>query len=146
MMSNPKLMRRFQPRLRSLESRITPALNVTEVAIPTVGSMPREIVSFGVTSYFTSPGTNKIVNADNDGSFINELTVPTANSEPFGISLGPTATGVWFTERAANKIGFLSTLNVFTEYNIATAASEPWDIAAGPDGNMWFTERAANKI
>lgn len=27
-----------------------------------------------------------------------------------------------------------------TQYALPTAASQPGDIAAGPDGNMWFTE------
>ncbi len=33
-----------------------------------------------------------------------------------------------------------------TEYPVPTAASEPWGIAAGPDGAIWFTEFAGNKI
>ena len=32
------------------------------------------------------------------------------------------------------------------EFPIPTASSMPFDITAGPDGNIWFTERQANKI
>jgi streptogramin lyase len=34
----------------------------------------------------------------------------------------------------------------FTEFTIPTAASHPYGITAGPDGNLWFTEALANKI
>src|SRR5260221_6038429 len=27
-----------------------------------------------------------------------------------------------------------------------TASSGPWDIAAGPDGNLWFTEGDGNRV
>jgi hypothetical protein len=33
-----------------------------------------------------------------------------------------------------------------TEYPLPTAASQPWIITAGPDGNLWFTEFGGNKI
>ena len=33
-----------------------------------------------------------------------------------------------------------------TEFSIPTAGSNPYDITAGPDGNLWFTEHDANKI
>src|SRR5438477_348283 len=35
---------------------------------------------------------------------------------------------------------------LFTEYPIPTANSQPWGITAGPDGNIWFTEQYGNKI
>jgi streptogramin lyase len=33
-----------------------------------------------------------------------------------------------------------------TEFPVPTAASRPYTIAAGPDGNLWFTESMGNKI
>ena len=35
---------------------------------------------------------------------------------------------------------------MITEFPIPTAASQPWWITAGPDGNLWFTEQNGNKI
>jgi virginiamycin B lyase len=35
---------------------------------------------------------------------------------------------------------------VITEFPIPTAASSPYSIAAGPDGNLWFTESDGNRI
>jgi virginiamycin B lyase len=40
----------------------------------------------------------------------------------------------------------VTTSGVFTEYNVPTAASQPYDITSGPDGNIWFTEQSGNKI
>lgn len=33
-----------------------------------------------------------------------------------------------------------------TEFPVPTAASQPYSIALGPDGNLWFTETGTNKI
>ena len=33
-----------------------------------------------------------------------------------------------------------------TEFSVPTAASQPFSIAAGADGNLWFTEQTANNI
>lgn len=35
---------------------------------------------------------------------------------------------------------------VITEYAVPTAASAPYGITAGPDGNLWFAESIGNKI
>ena len=53
---------------------------------------------------------------------------------------------LWFVEIGANKIAKVTTSGVFTEYNVPTAASQPYDITSGPDGNIWFTEQSGNKI
>jgi streptogramin lyase len=72
--------------------------------------------------------------------------LPTANSEPQGITAGPDG-NLWFTESASNKIGMINpTTMAITEFTIPTANAQPYDIAAGPDGNLWFTEYAGNKI
>jgi streptogramin lyase len=76
---------------------------------------------------------------------INEFTIPTANSLPFGITLGPDG-ALWFTENGGNKIGRITTAGAFTEYPIPTATSGPQGIAAGPDGALWFAEHNAGKI
>jgi streptogramin lyase len=40
----------------------------------------------------------------------------------------------------------LAAAQAITEFPIPTPASQPFGIAAGPDGNLWFTERGADKI
>jgi hypothetical protein len=40
----------------------------------------------------------------------------------------------------------LAAIGDITEYTIPTASSQPYDIVAGPDGNLWFTEQLGNKV
>ena len=75
---------------------------------------------------------------------ITEFTVPTANSQPGGITAGPDG-NIWFTELGASKIGRITPAGTITEFPIA-ASSNPEFIAVGSDGNMWFPEITANKI
>ena len=76
---------------------------------------------------------------------ITEFSTPTANSGPFGITAGPDG-NLWFTEKATNLIGRITTSGKITEFPTPTANSGPVGITAGPDGNLWFTETATNKI
>jgi streptogramin lyase len=77
---------------------------------------------------------------------IDEFSIPTASSLPFGITAGPDS-NLWFTEVGANKIGRITTAGIITgEFSIPTASSLPYGITVGPDGNLWFTERAGNNI
>lgn len=70
---------------------------------------------------------------------VSEYPVPTAGSNPAGITAGPDG-NVWFAEQAASKLGKLTTGGSFTEYTVPTAGSSPQRITTGPDGNLWFTE------
>lgn len=71
-------------------------------------------------------------------------TLPTANSQPGGITLGPDG-ALWFTESATGKIGRITTAGVITEYTIPSATSpQPSWITTGPDGALWFTENNGN--
>jgi serine/threonine protein kinase len=70
---------------------------------------------------------------------ITEFLVPTANSQPYGITAGPGG-NLWFTESGSNKIGRISPGGTITEFPLPTANSQPEGITAGPDGNLWFTE------
>lgn len=78
-------------------------------------------------------------------SAITEYKVPTINSHPFGITVGPDG-ALWFTEEFTNQIGRVTTAGAFSEYLIPTADAEPDQIAAGPDGALWFTESLGNQI
>src|SRR6516164_1112989 len=39
-----------------------------------------------------------------------------------------------------------ATPGLIAEYSVPTAASEPFAITKGPDGDLWFTENAANNV
>ncbi|HEV3162579.1 MAG TPA: hypothetical protein VGZ22_00965 [Isosphaeraceae bacterium] len=77
---------------------------------------------------------------------VNLFPVPTAGSEPIGITTGPDG-NLWVAEAASNNIGRINpTTHKITEFPIPTANSRPLQITAGPDGNLWFTEGNAVKI
>ena len=78
-------------------------------------------------------------------SRITEFPIPTANSNPAEITLGPDG-NLWFTEYDGSKIGRVTPAGNITEFPLPTPYAEPHGITAGPDGNVWFTEVAANQV
>jgi streptogramin lyase len=89
-------------------------------------------------------GVGYVAAAALDGT-IRQYPVPTYDARPTDIAAGVDG-ALWFTERAANRIGRITTSGEVTEFTIPTASSSPEAIAAGPDGAMWFLENAANRI
>jgi len=81
------------------------------------------------------------------GTKIFEFAIPSSNTLPFGIAVGPDG-NLWFTESGTGKIGRITVTGSITEFPIPTADSSPIGITAGPDGRMWFTEasQGAGKI
>jgi len=65
--------------------------------------------------------------------------IPTNNSQPEGITLGPDG-NMWFAEAAANQIGRIDPKGKITEFVVPQPFSAPVDIVAGADGALWFTE------
>ena len=47
---------------------------------------------------------------------------------------------------ASTLVGSAPLRAQIVEFPVPTAASRPYTIAAGPDGNLWFTESMGNKI
>jgi virginiamycin B lyase len=92
--------------------------------------------------WFTETGTNTIGRITTTGVVTNHYPVPTAASEPSGITAGPG--GLWFTESVGNQVGFITTVGAVTEYP-GTGAG-PSAITAGRDGALWFTESEASTI
>ncbi|VUZ85564.1 Virginiamycin B lyase [Candidatus Methylomirabilis lanthanidiphila] len=76
---------------------------------------------------------------------IAEFPIPTVESHPLGITLGPDG-ALWFTEVDGPKIGRITTAGTITEFPLPTGSYEPGHITAGPDGALWFTEVFSNKI
>src|SRR5215471_13079191 len=86
--------------------------------------------------------------------------IPTNNSQPEGITLGPDG-NMWFTEASGfpEGIGRVTTSGVFTGFvpkcaggqpcvvgGIPVNSLTPTGIAATPDGLIWFTDRGFNSI
>ncbi len=72
------------------------------------------------------------------GGDFKSFRIPTANSLPRHITLGPDG-NMWFTESASNVIGRVDPRGNITEFVVPTS-SQPDDIVSGPDGALWFTE------
>ena len=71
------------------------------------------------------------------GLNIREFVLPSADSGPLGITVGPES-NIWFTEFSADRIGRITTNGVITEFPLGTPGLNPWGIASGPDGRLWF--------
>src|SRR5262252_250624 len=67
--------------------------------------------------------------------------IPTNNSQPEGITLGPDS-NMWFAEATANQIGRIDPTGKITEFVVPQPFSAPVDIVAGTDGALWFTEES----
>lgn len=89
-------------------------------------------------------GADKVVERKADGTAAT-YNVPTANSQPYGITEGPGSTGMWFTEVSGNKIGNITPGGQIVEYRVPTAGSNPVGIVAAC-GKLWFTEKQADQI
>lgn len=72
---------------------------------------------------------------------ITEHDLPTPDSEPLDIVIGPDGNG-WFSEYRG-EIGRLTPAGVLTEFPVP---SNPQGITVGPDGNIWFTEPNVNRV
>ena len=99
---------------------------------------------------------------------ITEFPIPTPDSGPLNITVGPDGSGglgLWFTEFAANKIGYMDINGICSEITLSDNAPwwheghlqpnpitnrGPYDITAGPDGHgnigIWFSEYFAAEI
>ncbi len=78
------------------------------------------------------------------GGTFTEYSIPTPNSGPLSITVGPDG-ALWFTEQLGFKIGRITTSGQITEYALPTQLREPQVIATGPDGALWFTAVLPNK-
>jgi virginiamycin B lyase len=78
------------------------------------------------------------------GGTFTEYTIPTPNSGPNSIVVGPDG-ALWFTEEFAYNIGRITTSGQITEFHLPKPLVEPQVIAAGPDGALWFTAVLPNR-
>lgn len=70
--------------------------------------------------------------------------VPTADALPHAMALDADGT-VWFTERAADRLGRIAPDGTIVETALPEFGVEPAGIGAGP-GGIWFTEASAARI
>src|SRR5205809_1609629 len=143
--------------------RITPDGNITEYALPDPNRQPTDLV---VATYIwvTESNANKIgrinpLSVVSEGAIIpgtnfTEFNVPTANSQPFAMTLG--VGGIFFTEAIGNRLGFIKNPSILsvtiTEFEVPTPGTLQGIVAdlggteLESDGRIWFAETSANKI
>ncbi len=126
--------------------RVTPAMEITEFALPE--NRPAE--PYGIVSgpdgnlWFTEWAENRIGRIATGGE-TTEFPLPDPDSHPDAIAVGSDG-NLWFTESGANRIGRITTAGEITQFPLPDPGGKPSAIAAGPDGNLWFTESGANRI
>jgi len=138
-----------------LAASVLPLRAKAEAAVVTTFPLPAAPFDIEVESsdrvWFTLPSANAIGSLDvemEDGVFRYTYTaysLPAPNSEPYRLSV---ADGdVWFTQRAGNRIGRLSTLTgTLTEYDVPTPMGGPTGIDVAPDGSVWFAQGNSSKL
>ena len=148
--------------------RITPTGEITEFTVRLGGI---DFLGIGLEDIAAGPDGNLWftgMNVNGDGIIgritptgnITEFGLPTQYSYPSGITAGPNgALELWFTEHGEGgnigngrngRIGRITTDGVLTEYALPPTPNNtpigPYDITAGPDGNLWFTETNSAQI
>jgi hypothetical protein len=104
-------------------------------------SRPVNITATAAGVFFTEEVSNQIGMLTVGGQY-SHWTVPTFNSEPWGITVGPDG-NIWFTELNGNNIGRLDPASGrIAEFPIGVAGGLPTGITSGPDGNIWFTDNS----
>jgi uncharacterized repeat protein (TIGR01451 family) len=120
--------------------------SVAEQVLPTVGSLPTEIVQGPDGNlWFTEFGANQIGRLTPSG-VLTEFPIPSPQSGPYGITPGPDG-NLWFTEFNNGSIGRITPTGTITEFfDSIIGGGAPDIITNGPDGNLWFTDPGLNQI
>ena len=115
----------FTENLANKIGRIDAAGAITEFDIPTPDSGPSAIVrGFDGSQdlmYFTESRGNKIAKIANTGQ-VTEYTIPTPNSSSTDLIFDDFELAVWFTERNAGKLGWMSIDGDFQEFTLPGSA------------------------
>jgi virginiamycin B lyase len=125
---------------------MTTSGSFTEFATKTSGDFPVYITERGNgTMWYTGFSGGDLGYQNESGGSPGSLPLPTANSVPVGIAVGPNAQ-LYFTESGANKVGSLYLGSVSPlETSILLPSDggvlpDPYSIVEGPDGNMWVAD------
>ncbi len=122
-----------------------PSWVVTEHVMPGGGAIPLDVVldPDGVV-WATMHGDSSVASYDPSTGALSFFDLPTPDSRPAGIALGPQGS-VWFVEQSASKLGVISG-GELTEIDVPGEGASPTSITLGPDGAMWFTDPGLGRI
>ena len=131
--------------------RITPSGEITEFPVCLDGCLPNDIVQGpGNVLYFTQndPGLGRITTSgevlpdvapvDGEG---NQIT------NAIGNGIAAAGGNVWYTDFNNDSLWRYNTVTgQFTQFEVPTPNSDPFDVAVASDGTVWFTEAGARAI
>ena len=126
--------------------RIDGAGHLTEWAVPAseAGASPNGLVASQGIVWFTDSPSNRVGRLDPATGTFTMYSVPTADSWPLGITIGPDG-NLWFVERSAGQVARMTPVGMFTEWPLVRGAF-PNRIVVGADGALWFTELRTNRL
>jgi hypothetical protein len=81
--------------------------------------------------WFTEAGSVNSIGRVTPAGSIAEYPIPTADSDPAGITVGPDMS-IWFTELSANKVGRLSNLTGGGNLNSSTGSAAATPVVGMP--------------
>jgi streptogramin lyase len=117
---------------------------VTDAVTLPAGSRPSGIVTIGGSVWFTEMGTSNLARLVTDTT-VARISLG-AGVAPNALAAGPGST-IWLTSGALDQVWKLSDQGaVIGQYSPPTAASDPWGMAIGADGNMWVALMSADKV
>jgi streptogramin lyase len=107
-----------------------------------------EGVAASSTSIWVTEQSGSLASIDPVTQVATQYNIPTPNSGPTAIALGPDKNSMWFLETTANQVGEINlTTDAITEYPLLDTANAGLSgITAGPADEVWFTESNANKV
>ncbi|MGH7722116.1 MAG: virginiamycin B lyase family protein [Candidatus Dormibacteria bacterium] len=137
-------------------ARVTPGGTVSYFALPSQYADPEGIAAGSDGNlWITEPGTNSIAVVSTAGTVLHEYV---AGNDTYGlptrITAGPDG-NLWFTYSQGTNystafysaaIGRITITGVVTAFPVQCCDVSPFDITAGPDGNLWFTEQLGNAV
>ena len=123
-------------------------VSATTAGVPTfydTGGGPQELAAgLGTQVAFANPGADpQTIGRISPGG--SPLTTSVANTDPFGVALGPDR-AYWFAQFASDDLGRLTATGAYTTLGGLPAGSGPRQITAGPDETLWVGLEAANKV
>jgi streptogramin lyase len=114
---------------------------ISEFPVTTADSSPSEVTAGADGKlWFTETSKDKLGRMSTGGT-VTEWPTPSGGTQPQGITLGSDG-NVWYTEPGKNKVVRMTPAAVPTEF--AVTGGKPYDIAAGPGGNLWISIQGAS--
>lgn len=147
--SNRSVILTFFPKNESFKEYPFNAPGVAKEAVSTVAVSQLVYDEARKRVWFTWADSNSIGELNTETGQVKLQQIPTKNSGPFGILIGPDD-AIWFTELFGEKIGRLDpSTGRIIEYFLPSRSSGPIGpalLTVDSEGRIWFTEAYGRRI